>query len=120
MLARCMAFIAFAPVALFGCAAPLPNAEVVARPAETAARGELLVRRHCGGCHAAGVSGASRMAAAPPLRQLHRRYPPEALAEALAEGILTGHPAMPAFRFPAPDIQAVILYLDTIQTQQPT
>ncbi len=58
------------------------------------------------------------MAAAPPFRELHRRYEPEQLSEALAEGILTGHPAMPQFEFSAPDVQSVILYLDSIQTRQ--
>lgn len=86
--------------------------------APSAARGEVLVRRHCGGCHAAGVSGASHLAAAPPLRELHKRYEPEVLGEALAEGILTGHPAMPQFRFSPPDIRSVIIYLNAIQTRQ--
>lgn len=83
------------------------------------ARGEELVTRHCGGCHAAGREGASREPAAPPLRELHRRYDPELLAEALAEGLLTGHPMMPEFRFPPADVRAVIDYLKSIQTKQP-
>jgi mono/diheme cytochrome c family protein len=86
--------------------------------APTARRGATLVVRHCGGCHAAGRAGASRHPAAPPLRELHRRYEPEALGEALAEGILTGHPAMPAFRFEPRDVRSIILYLDEIQDRQ--
>ncbi len=81
-------------------------------------RGETIVKRHCGGCHAVSKTGASRHTAAPPLRELHRRYEPEVLAEALAEGILTGHPAMPSFRFEPADVRAIIRYLDTIQTRQ--
>lgn len=81
-------------------------------------RGEELVERHCGGCHATGAKGASRLPAAPPLRELYRRYEPDSLAEALAEGILTGHPAMPEFRFEAPDVRAIILYLNAIQDRQ--
>jgi cytochrome c len=81
-------------------------------------RGEALVRLHCSGCHAAGREDRSPMAAAPPLRELHRRYEPELLGEALAEGILTGHPAMPAFSFAPPDVEAIIRYLDSIQTRQ--
>ena len=38
--------------------------------------------------------------------------------EALAEGILTGHPAMPAFSFPPSDVQAIIRYLDSVQSRQ--
>lgn len=81
-------------------------------------RGETLVRRQCGGCHAVERTGRSPLAAAPPLRDLHKRYEPEVLGEALAEGILTGHPAMPEFRFPPNDVRAVILYLESIQTRQ--
>lgn len=82
-------------------------------------RGEELVGRYCGGCHAVGREGASREPAAPPFRELHRRYDPELLAEALAEGLLTGHPLMPEFRFPPADVRAVIDYLKSIQTKQP-
>ena len=105
-----------ASVALLG--ALWAAATAVAAEAPSARRGGEIVRRHCGGCHAAGASGASRLRAAPPLRELHRRYEPEALAEALAEGILTGHPAMPAFRFEPRDVRSIILYLNEIQDRQ--
>jgi mono/diheme cytochrome c family protein len=84
----------------------------------SARRGGAIVKLHCGGCHATGTTGASRHPAAPPLRELNRRYEPEALAEALAEGILTGHPAMPAFRFEPHDVRSIILYLNDIQDRQ--
>ena len=81
-------------------------------------RGQMLVERHCGGCHATGKQGASRQPAAPPFRDLNRRYDPEQLGEALAEGLLVGHPMMPEFRFEADDVQSIILYLKSIQTRQ--
>jgi hypothetical protein len=34
------------------------------------------------------------------------------LAEALAEGIMTGHPAMPQFVFEPRDIDALLTYID--------
>jgi hypothetical protein len=37
----------------------------------------------------------------------------------LAEGLLTGHPMMPEFRFPPEDGKAIIRYLKSIQTRQP-
>lgn len=92
----------------------------LAAEAPSARRGGEIVQRQCGGCHAAGRRGASPLSAAPPLRELQRRYEPEALAEALAEGILTGHPAMPAFRFEPHDVRAIILYLNEIQDRQPS
>lgn len=107
------------PVALLG-AVLVASASSAAAEQPTASRGSLLVKRDCGGCHAVGTTGASPLPAAPPLRELNRRYEPEALAESLAEGIVTGHPAMPAFRFGPRDIRAIILYLDAIQDRQPS
>lgn len=74
-----------------------------------AENGEVLVRRHCGGCHAVGATGDSPEPAAPKFRELHKRYDPEVLGEALAEGILVGHPLMPEFRFAPRDVQSIIL-----------
>lgn len=90
-----------------------------AASAATPERGEALVRLHCGGCHAVGRSGASHEPAAPPFRELHKRYDPEQLGEALGEGLLTGHPMMPEFRFEPDDVQSIIIYLKSIQTKQP-
>ncbi|MET0274104.1 MAG: cytochrome c, partial [Phenylobacterium sp.] len=81
-------------------------------------RGRVLVQRYCAGCHAVGTSGHGLNPAAPPFRHLAERYPIENLGEALAEGILTGHPAMPEFRFGPDDVQAVIGYLTSIQVRQ--
>jgi cytochrome c len=83
-----------------------------------AARGQALVQKNCGMCHAVGRTGASPNAAAPAFRDLHLRYPVDSLAEALAEGILTGHPQMPEFRFAPEEVNDIILYLKSIQTEQ--
>lgn len=82
-------------------------------------RGEQLVRMNCGRCHAVGETGRSPNRAAPPMRELHRRYSLDALANALDEGMLKGHPAMPQFNFSQADINAIIAYLRSIQTNQP-
>ena len=73
--------------------------------------GRLLVERNCGMCHAVGRAGESRDPQAPPFRRLHERFDVEELGEALAEGILTGHPAMPEFRFEPDEVVAIIAYL---------
>lgn len=80
------------------------------------ARGALLTQRYCAGCHAVRRTGQSPNPAAPAFRDLNSRYHIDDLAEALAEGILTGHPAMPEFKFPPRDVKAVLLYLKSIQT----
>jgi hypothetical protein len=51
------------------------------------------------------------MGLAPPFRTLSQRYPIETLAEALAEGIVTGHPEMPQFVFQPRDIDALLGYI---------
>lgn len=81
-------------------------------------RGEVLVRTHCAQCHATGESGKSPNRAAPPMRELHRRYDLDSLANALEEGMLRGHPAMPEFDFSRKDIDAIVVYLRSIQTNQ--
>jgi cytochrome c len=78
-------------------------------------RGRLLAERDCAVCHATGPSDHSPLAAAPPFRDLHRRYDVENLAEALAEGIVTGHPAMPSKPYPPDDVRDLIAYLRTLE-----
>ena len=78
-------------------------------------RGRTLVQTNCARCHAVGRVGASPLREAPPFRELHTRYPVEDLAESLAEGIRTGHPGMPEFRFDPDQVEALIAYLKTLE-----
>lgn len=82
------------------------------------ARGRVLVERNCGMCHATGPVGPSREPLAPPFRDLNQRYNVDDLGEALAEGILTGHPSMPEFRFQPDEVSAILAYLKSIQAKQ--
>jgi cytochrome c len=77
-------------------------------------RGETLLARDCGSCHAVG-RGDSPTKDAPAFRTLGLRYPVEALEEALGEGFMSGHPDMPEFKFDADDVGAIIAYLKSIQ-----
>jgi cytochrome c len=78
-------------------------------------RGEGLLTINCARCHAVGRSGDSTHPEAPPFRTLGQRYPIEVLAEALAEGLSSGHPDMPEFRFEIDDVNAILAYLESIQ-----
>ncbi|MGU3421462.1 c-type cytochrome [Methylobacterium sp. D54C] len=78
-------------------------------------QGETLARTNCARCHAVGRAGASPLRVAPPFRELHTRYPVEDLGEALAEGIRTGHPSMPEFRFDPDQAEALIAYLKSLE-----
>ena len=93
-------------------------APVLTQEANTpAGRGEFLLTTNCARCHAVGRRGASPHPAAPPFRTLSRKYKIEGLAEALAEGLSTGHPDMPEFVFAPDDVGAIIDYLQSIQQQ---
>jgi len=92
-------------------------AVTAANAAETAAirHGESLLAKDCSRCHATGRSGESRHPQAPLFRTLGKHYPIESLEEALGEGISSGHPDMPEFRFAGDDVGAIIAYLKSIQ-----
>jgi cytochrome c len=78
-------------------------------------RGEGVLTSNCSRCHAVGRSGNSTHPEAPLFRTLGQRYPIEVLAEALAEGLSSGHPDMPEFRFEIDDVDAILAYLESIQ-----
>ena len=80
-----------------------------------AQRGLTFVQTNCAMCHAIGKYGESKNPLSPPFRTLHEKYPVENLAEALAEGIVTGHPNMPAFELDPGQIADVIAYLKTLE-----
>ncbi|MCA3561281.1 MAG: c-type cytochrome [Aestuariivirga sp.] len=80
-----------------------------------AARGFDLLRSNCARCHAIDASSTSPNGKAPPFRNVVKKYDPDALQEALAEGIVTGHNNMPEFAFEPDDVTAIIAYLDTLK-----
>lgn len=88
---------------------------VCAQDAASLKRGEALVVRDCSRCHATARTGDSRHPQAPLFRTLAKRYTIESLEEALGEGIISGHPDMPEFKFEGDDVGAIIAYLKSIQ-----
>jgi mono/diheme cytochrome c family protein len=81
-------------------------------------RGRALVEMRCSRCHAIDATGSSPHPEAPPFRTLGTRYPIDSLAEALAEGLVTGHPDMPEFIFDVRDVGAILAYLRSVQDPQ--
>ena len=57
-------------------------AATTAASSDRTARGRLLVQRYCAGCHSVSRSGSSPNPAAPPFRDLNRRYRIDELGEA--------------------------------------
>ncbi len=78
-------------------------------------RGRAFVETNCSKCHAIGRHDESAVALAPSFRTLHENYPVENLEEALAEGIVTGHPAMPEFQLDGAQISDLVTYLKTLE-----
>ena len=79
--------------------------------------GQELSKKLCAKCHAIGTSGNSPFQDAPPFRALSKKWPIDNLQEALAEGIVVGHPDMPQFKFDAFEVGAIIEYLKSIQDE---
>jgi mono/diheme cytochrome c family protein len=80
-----------------------------------AQRGLNFVRTNCSRCHSIDRVSPSPLRVAPPLRELHKRYPVETLAEAFAEGIVTGHPSMPEYRLEVDQIADLLAFLKTLE-----
>ena len=78
-------------------------------------RGKIFALNNCAKCHSIDRASPSPLKIAPPFRTLHKRYPIETLGEALAEGISTGHPTMPAFQLEPDQISDLLAYLKTLE-----
>lgn len=94
--------------------AALPGGLAVAQGTGDPQKGKTFVEEKCARCHAVGREGESPLPIAPPFRTLSSRYPLESLEEALAEGIVTGHPNMPEFELEPDQIADLIAWLDEI------
>jgi len=81
-------------------------------------RGQAIAQRHCARCHAIDDTSDSPMGLAPPFRDLSKRYAIGNLAEALAEGIVTGHPAMPRFTFEPREIDALLTFIGSLSPSE--
>ena len=80
-----------------------------------AQRGFVIVKTNRAHWHAIGKIGQSPLKIAPPFRALYEHYPVENLQEPLAEGIITGHPTMPEFRFDPGQVGNTIAYLKSLE-----
>jgi cytochrome c len=92
---------------------------VVVPPAMAdAKRGERLAQEKCGACHSVGARGSSPDLKAPLFRAIAVQWPPEQLQEALAEGIVTGHNAMPEFTFSPRQIDDLVDHLNRLRRRR--
>ena len=105
MIGRILIPLAFTLVSLTPATAASPKEQ----------RGKTFALNNCAKCHSIDKVSPSPLKIAPPFRTLHKRYAVESLQEALAEGIVTGHPSMPEFALPPDQIDAVIAYLKSLE-----
>ena len=103
MIGRLLMPLAFALIALTKAMAASPEEQ----------RGKTFALNNCARCHSIDKVSPSRLKIAPPFRTLHTRYPIETIAEALAEGIYTGHPTMPVYQLDPDQIHDLLAYLKT-------
>jgi cytochrome c len=88
--------------------------------------GRMIAERSCGACHSTSDT-PSRLADAPPFRELHRRYHSRGGLEALLsegmltpevsleEGVLPGHPRMPMVALTAGEREDLAAYLRSLE-----
>jgi len=93
-------------------AAALLAGAAQARPSPAA--GERFARRACAGCHAIGVSGASRNPLSPPFRVLAAHLPGRALAAELKIISAHGHQEMPPIYMTPGERRAVAAYIRSV------
>ncbi|QHO76815.1 cytochrome C [Bradyrhizobium sp. CCBAU 051011] len=105
MIRRILMPLAFTLISLVPAAAASPQEQ----------RGKTYALNNCARCHSIDKVSPSPLKIAPPFRTLHKRYPIETIAEALAEGISTGHPTMPAFQLDPDQIGDLLAYLKTLE-----
>lgn len=99
----------------------LPAAETTGAPIpdERVGRGEAVAELACASCHAIGADGDSPHAEATPFRLLSQSVDIGTLKQAFADGTVSDHPDMPNWDFDPLDVDALIVYLETVQVRDP-
>jgi cytochrome c len=103
---------------LFAVLAVLMTAAVAQAQNETQdpiARGQGLAKEFCSECHAIGRTGDSSNEAAPSFRRLDQSVDLDEFIGRLRDGLVSGHPDMPEFKFNAADARAMRDYIRSVQ-----
>jgi mono/diheme cytochrome c family protein len=82
---------------------------------ELAQQGEDLAQRLCAACHAIGRAERSPIPVAPAFRRLEPRVDLDQMAERLQNGIIVGHPEMPAFVLKEHEARALVAYMRSLR-----
>jgi len=85
--------------------------------ADIIAAGGAIAHRECASCHAVERTGRSPLKAAPPLRDVLAMYEDsDQLAYRFIDGMRVGHDQMPLFDFDVRSADALIAYIQTLET----
>ncbi len=97
-------------------AAFLTSASAIAGTAQPSQirEGLSIATQECSGCHAIGLTDASTNLAAPPLRDLYKRYAVDALREEFLKGYQVAHPPMPRFQLPQAKVGPLLAFLKSL------
>lgn len=76
--------------------------------------GRTIAEANCARCHSIESTGASPFTPAPPFRIIARLYKASDIEEALVEGIVVGHPAMPEFHMTSEEAAALAAFIDSL------
>lgn len=77
-------------------------------------KGREIAQANCAKCHNITHAGDSPFRPAPPFRVIARMYKASDIEEALVEGIVVGHPAMPEFTMSGEDAVALSAFIDSL------
>lgn len=84
----------------------------------SAVRGQALAQRNCSMCHAIAAKGLSPNGAAPPFRELRKRFVVDDLEAGVLAALLRGHPSMPEMRLNPGEIHDLLDYLRSLNVQK--
>jgi mono/diheme cytochrome c family protein len=83
--------------------------------ASSAGEGQDLAQRLCASCHAIGRAERSPIPVAPAFRRMEPRVDLDQLVGRLQDGIIAGHPEMPAFKLKEHEARALVAYMRSLQ-----
>lgn len=89
-------------------------AAVLPASAQDIESGREIAQRNCARCHAIAEKGDSPFHEAPPFRDIAAKGNVDQLEEALAEGIVVGHQAMPEFQLQPQQIADFLAFLKSL------
>jgi mono/diheme cytochrome c family protein len=86
-----------------------------AASSELTQRGEDIAQRLCAACHGIGRTERSPIPVAPAFRRMEPRADLDRMAERLQNGIIVGHPEMPAFVLKEHEARALVAYIRSLR-----